>query len=385
MKQLLFFFLVFLFLAACGTGGSSDGNGQAPDLEFTLDTVQIDAKGEILFLNNSLRFAALSADKQYLYNLNSQTYTIEQIDLDNLALQALLSFEKEGPDGIGPYMFGMRLVGEDKFLMSGYGNHALFDSSGKKLADVGPETVPAYASETEEGNVLFPVRLPETRSAYAGVYIIPGEREPQLMFWDTEEQTYRKERNPLLEKSIQYQTDFDDGTTALFVSGGEYLEVVNDKVLLVLNASSDLYIREPGQEEFHKRTFESGWLPREKETVFPEKINDRALFQELYKKATEEISYNKPIWDESRKVYFRFSYRQEYGVANTSPSDGLFPRPTGASVYLTIYDADFNLLRETAVPELDQPPAYHFAKDGKIWIFENLEDEMRFVRLSFDL
>ncbi|SHM63415.1 protein of unknown function [Cyclobacterium lianum] len=384
MKQWLCI-LAFLFLAACGTGDSSDENGQARDMEFTLDTVQIDAKVEILFLNNSLRFADLSRDKKYLYNLNSQNYTVEQIDLDKLALQALLPFEQEGPDGIGAYSLGMRLVDEDKFLMSGYGNHALFDSNGKKLADVGPETVPSFVSEPEEGNVLFPVPLPGNASSYVGVYIVPGRREPQLLFWNTAKQSYRKVSNPLLKKSLQYQTDFDDGTTALFISGGEYLELVNDKVLLGLNASSDLYIGEPGQEEFHKRTFQSGWLPREKETVFPEKINDRALFRELYKKATEEISYNKPIWDESRNVYFRFSYKLEYGVANTSPSDGLFPKPTGASVYLTIYDADFNLLRETAVPALDQPPAYHFAKDGKIWIFENIEDEMAFVRLSFDL
>ncbi|WP_439482062.1 DUF4221 family protein [Cyclobacterium plantarum] len=384
MKQLLCG-LVFLFLAACGTGGSSGENGQAPDLDFTLDTVQIDAKGEILFLNNSLRFASLTKDKQYLYNLNSQAYTIEKIDLNALALDILFPFEKEGPNGIGGYSLGLRLVEGDRFLMSGYGNHALFTSKGEKLADVGPETIPSFASETEAGNVLFPVRLPGTTGAYAGVYIIPGEREPQLMFWDTEEQTYRKVRNPLLKKSMQYQTDFDDGTTALFISGGEYLELVNNKVLLGLNGSSDLYIREPGQEGFYKKTFENGWIPREKETVFPEKINDRALFQELYKKATEEISYQKPIWDESRKVYFRFSHQQKYNVANSSPSDSLFPKPTGASVYLTIYDADFNLLRESAVPELDQPPPYHFAKDGKIWIFENMGDEMGFVRLSFDL
>ncbi|MDN3687907.1 DUF4221 family protein [Cyclobacterium jeungdonense] len=384
MKQLLLF-LVFLFLVACGSDDSSGENGRAPDLNFTLDTVRIDSRGEILFLNTGLRSAVLSEDKRYLYNPNWQSYAIEKIDLSTLALETLLPFEKEGPDGIGGYSLGLRLVDGGRFLMSGYGNHALFDSSGRKLADVGPETVPAFSSETEEGNVLFPVRLPENPSAYAGVYIIPGVREPQLLFWDTEEQTYRKEKNPLLEKSMQYQTDFDDGTTALFISGGEYLEVVNSKVLLGLNASSDLCIREPGQEDFYKKTFENGWIPREKETVFPEKINDRALFQELYKKATEEISYHKPIWDESRKVYFRFSYEQEYGVANASPSDGLFPKPTSASVYLTIYDSDFNLLRETAVPELDRPPPYHFVKDGKIWLFENLEDEMGFVRLSFHL
>ncbi|MBD3628418.1 DUF4221 family protein [Cyclobacterium sp.] len=383
MKQLICG-LIFLFLAACGSGEPSDENGQAPVLEFTLDTVQIDANGEILFLNNSLRFADLSRNKQYLYNLNSQTNTIEQIDLDKLALQALLPFEKEGPDGIGPYMFGMRLVEEDKFLMSGYGNHALFDSSGKKLADVGPETVPSFPSEMEAGNVLFPVRLPETTASYAGIYKVPGEREPWLLFWDTEEKSYRKIRNPLLEKSVQYQSDFNDGTTALHISGGEYLEVENERVLLFLAGSSDLYVLEPGEKDFEAYTFENGWLPRERETLFPEKINDRALFQELYKKANEEIFYHKPIWDGSLQVYYRFSHKLEYEVG-ISPSDGLFPKPKGASVFLTVYDADFSLLRESAVPELDQPPSYHFAKDGKIWVFENIEDEMGFVRLSFDM
>ncbi|MEX2569521.1 MAG: DUF4221 family protein, partial [Cyclobacteriaceae bacterium] len=377
--------LLFSFLLACGSGNPSGENGRAPDLDFKLDTVQIDAKGEILFLNNNLRFAALTADKQYLYNLNSQTYTIEQIDLDKLALEALLPFEKEGPDGIGAYMLGMRLVEGDKFLMSGYGNHALFDRKGKKLADVGPETVPFFGSEKEEGNVLFPVRLPGTIAAYAGVYVVPGEREPWLLFWDTEEKSYRKVRNPLLEKSVQYQRDFDDGTTALFMSGGEYLEVENERVLLFLAGSSDLYVLEPGEKDFQPKTFENGWIPREKETVFPEKITNRVRFQELIRKFNEEIAYHKPIWDESRQVYYRLSHKMEYGVGEASPSYSLFPNPEGASIYLTIYDTDFNLLRESPVPVLDLPPSFHFAKDGKIWIFENIEDEMGFVRLSFDL
>jgi hypothetical protein len=373
--------VVFLFMAACGSPGEKV---RAPDLDFTLDTVQIDAKGKILFLNSSLRSAALSADKQNLYNLNTQSNRIEKINLEKLALQALLPFEQEGPDGIGPYRLGMRLVGKDTFLLAGYGNHALFDGEGKKLAEVGPKTIPSFASRTEDGNVLFPVRLPENAFAYVGVYIVPGERAPRLLFWDVEEQTYRKVSNPLLRKSMQYQMDFDDGTTAMFISGGEYLEAVNDRVLLGLAASSDLFILEPGQYDFKKKTFENGWIPREKETVFPEKINDRALFQELYKKATQEIFYHKPIWDESRKVYYRFSHKLQYGAGGDGPTDGLFPKPTDASVYLTIYDADFNLLRETTVPELDQPPAYHFAKEGKIWLFENMKDEMGFVRLSFD-
>jgi len=44
MKHLLGGF-VFLFLAACGSNNRSDENRRAPDLDFTLDTVQIDIYG----------------------------------------------------------------------------------------------------------------------------------------------------------------------------------------------------------------------------------------------------------------------------------------------------------------------------------------------------
>ncbi|NHE58879.1 hypothetical protein [Cyclobacterium plantarum] len=51
-------------------------------------------------------------------------------------------------------------------------------------------------------------------------------------------------------------------------------------------------------------------------------------------------------------------------------------------VYLTAFDKDLNMLGEILVPQLRKKPARHFAKDGKIWIYEKMEDEMGFVRLA---
>ena len=52
-----------------------------------------------------------------------------------------------------------------------------------------------------------------------------------------------------------------------------------------------------------------------------------------------------------------------------------------AKVYLTVFDKDLNQIGETSIPQLIKKPAKHFAKDGKIWIYENINDEMRFVVL----
>ncbi|WP_373495751.1 hypothetical protein [Aquiflexum sp.] len=38
-------------------------------------------------------------------------------------------------------------------------------------------------------------------------------------------------------------------------------------------------------------------------------------------------------------------------------------------------------MHEIEVPELTK---YHFVKDGKIWIFENNEDEVSFIRLGIE-
>jgi len=53
----------------------------------------------------------------------------------------------------------------------------------------------------------------------------------------------------------------------------------------------------------------------------------------------------------------------------------------GAGV-MKVLDKDLNMLGETLVPQLNKKPGKHFAKDGKIWIYENMNDEMGFIRLG---
>lgn len=380
----LFLVLLFSVLLACGSGDPSGENGKGEDLVFTLDTVQVDSKGDILYLNSDLYYSVLDKNKKYLYNINQKTFSIEQINLDSLELTNIHLFEEEGPNGIADYMQSLEWLGEGRFLMSGYGKIGVFDTLGKKLSDVGPEEVPAFESGEEGGNVLNPVLLPGSVTSYAGIYLSPGPPEPMILLWDTEAQSYRKMDSPLFEKSRQYQSVFNDGTMTMYIGTRDYLKVENNKVIQGLGESSDLYILEHGEKDFRIRTFENGWIPREKKTVFPEEINDRGMLEELLKKSSAEIFYHPPVWDESRQVYFRFSHELEYPDNATTPPGRFIPESTGAKVYLTVYNSDFKILKETRVPALDKAPSRHFVKDGKIWIFENIADEMAFVRLEFD-
>lgn len=62
----------------------------------------------------------------------------------------------------------------------------------------------------------------------------------------------------------------------------------------------------------------------------------------------------------------------------------MYPKGIGAKVYITVYDKDFQLKAEGQLPEFQESPRFHFAKDGKIWIFQNIEDEMGFIRFTLE-
>jgi len=52
------------------------------DLVGAIDTVMVDAPGEILYLEDFVH--ALSPDKRYLYNFNKYDHTLEKVDLEEL-------------------------------------------------------------------------------------------------------------------------------------------------------------------------------------------------------------------------------------------------------------------------------------------------------------
>lgn len=79
--------------------------------------------------------------------------------------------------------------------------------------------------------------------------------------------------------------------------------------------------------------------------------------------------------------YFRFSDKKHYSEEINEYDSYV---STGAEVFLSIFDKDFNLTAEALIPELIQTPNVHFAKDGNIWIFENIGDEMAFVILKIE-
>ena len=103
--------------------------------------------------------------------------------------------------------------------------------------------------------------------------------------------------------------------------------------------------------------------------------------REIIRKSEEEISYKNWFWDDKNERFFRFAAKKHFGEDLNKYGDYT---TIGADVYLSIFDKEFNLIAEAQIPELTQTPNVHFAKDGNIWIFENIDDEMAFVIVKIE-
>lgn len=79
--------LLIFILIACG---KRNNEGLISDtITISIDSVKVNAKDKILFLNSNLLQSDLSDDNKSLFNFNLSQHVIEQIDLDEMGFLRL--------------------------------------------------------------------------------------------------------------------------------------------------------------------------------------------------------------------------------------------------------------------------------------------------------
>jgi len=59
--------------------------------------------------------------------------------------------------------------------------------------------------------------------------------------------------------------------------------------------------------------------------------------------------------------------------------DPNLPVAREVKVFLSVFDAGSNLLADTAISEQESEFVKYFAKDGKLWVYQNFFDELGFL------
>lgn len=382
MKHVVF--LLTLVVFGCG-GSDIGGNSDEVRIDFSLDTVMVNPGQEILFLNSGLNQAQLSPDKKYLYNFNHSDFSIERISLDELKFEDKITFSKEGPNGVGQFFMGFVSLDENSMLFRCFNQDNIVDWNGNKKHQFDFKKVGNEGERISDREHLFmPTVHPEQPHIYFGLISNWEEKSTTMVVLDLSKDEIRRIDLPLFEKIKGFEIEFNDGQMGFGIGTEKYINRVGGKLFVSAEVSSEVFVYDSFTEEMNHHTYESELTANEKKGKYPNKFSDRKELEGIYKKIHEEIGFHAFHWDEKNDVYYRFSNHAIFSDIGKLRENQVVPSPIGAKVYLTVYDKDLNQIAESRVPMLTNKPAYHFVKDGKIWIFENVEDEMRFVRLSVD-
>jgi hypothetical protein len=153
------------------------------------------------------------------------------------------------------------------------------------------------------------------------------------------------------------------------------LKIEKDRVLIYSQGTASFYVYDYQTEKLRFISPQHELVANQQEPPGRRTFTTLAQFEETYFKLLSQVSYWDLVYDDKRKVYFRFA-----GI----PKPGFdFGTWTTGDVFLFAYDLDFKLIGETQLDQLFEVPEYPFFKDGKLWSYVNVEDELGFAVMDF--
>jgi len=373
--------IFFALILACNS--QKEGESDQPSLEISMDTVMIDPGQEILFLNAGLITSALSEDKKYLYNVNSTEHSIEQINLNTLAFEKKYPFEKEGPNGVGNYLRTFSLINDDAFFISTIQHEHIFNWKGEKLESFNISEMGIEQNQLEEGDLAFKtISLSPDGNQFASLITNWGKKTTSFALIDRKNKSFIKMVVPGIEKTKNFELTLRIVGGSIENHFNRFLLEVRGKVILGTEISSELYVLDKISDSLRHITYKSRLTPNEKSGTYPTEVEDKLQFENYHRKIEEDITFMEPVWDEKKQVFYRLSFLMIYDENAEAKEGQLYIPSKGAEVYLSILDKDLNLIAEGPFQTMDSYPGFHFGKDGKLWLFKNIADEMGFVRLD---
>jgi hypothetical protein len=365
-------FLFSIILYSCNSG--TEKKEFSDQMTFTIDTVMVDAKEEFLFLNGNLSSAKICPENRYLYNYNWRDAKIEKVNLDELVFEKSIALAKEGPNGVGDYLSGFYVLENGKVLLQGRNSFFWVDEEGKLLDKV--DFMKMEDSGLENSDFIGPQKIFNSSELVLYGFLMNWEEDLyQITKVDLDKKTVEKTDHESLQKLKDYKINLMmDGRPA----GGSGPHVIvsgsPEKVILSTSVANEALTMQglDGVPIYH--SFQSQLFPDVLKKPGKTQVESWEEIQEVVKEMRSEVNQGKFFADQDGNFY-RFSHKLKFSE-DTEDSE---PK---AEVFLTIFDQDLNQLAESSVKELDFQPDFYFYKDGKIWIFKNIDDEMAFIRLS---
>ena len=350
------------------------------NLNYEIDTVIVDPGDEIINLKWGLQTSAIDKSKRHLFILDKEESLVDKIDLDELVLVDKIFYEQEGPDGIVNVSSWIRLLDDDKILFGSPQLISLFDREGKvirryteKMEEFNGDDVRDFESVMGEPVIHDKETLYKLSQDFENMSL-------RFIKLDYKKRTSKIYNMPGLDELPRYTILYITEQAFNVAKSREEINQYGDKIIFSSDAFSDLYVLNIMKDSIYRVAYTPLLTKASKKGGYPENVGSVSEFRMLYTKIDEEVSFMAPIWDADNNLYYRFSYEIfEYESQSEDEPN------TYSKVYLTIFDDEFNVLGESFLAKLKHPPSNPFVKNGDIWTYINIRDELGFAILKVGL
>jgi hypothetical protein len=379
MKKLLPILFLIAF-ASCGEKGNSEkskSDNILENLTYSIDTVVVDSGEELLVLGNeSIGYWSLSSDLSRMFIFSEKGNAIQEVDLDNLSVIGQYPFEKEGPDGTGDRVMGIQELDNHQFAFSTYFATYVFDRSGKKIKDYKLKSKEIEGIDLDDDFMLN--NNAKIYGAGKNLYAIrQSSIESQIIKVDLNEMKADTLSLPKLSKTNQFATMLLTPGAMRFFSLSIHMQYLRGQVLIYSPVTNTIYVFDPKTNLIEEKSFAHKLIPLEKEWGdYPSEANSLEEFNAIMAEVNAQIHFGRFFWDDTRKIYFRLSQKGK-GIA--SPGQKL-----NYETFIHAYDENLELVGESKLDELQDKLYDQFFKDGKLYSYVNVEDELGFAVFTFD-
>jgi hypothetical protein len=302
-----------------------------------------------------------------------------------LAKRALVSktdFESEGPDGVGVFVGTIQVGPEDKLVLLGNnGAFGVFDINGTKIKDLKtkPEGLDPNLAEnffSLYGNSIYDWENDK-------IYCWPVETEIEssgqklgLITINLKSNSAKIIEAPEMEIVNKYSIILEENGSYQVSPQQVHLTQHAGKILISCSAMGDFYVYDPKTDEIKFIQIDHHLVPNRLTGEINKRPTSEESFNEEMAKVNSQIYFQKLNWDSDRNMYLRLA--QKVFMPKTPEEELSF------EYFLLAYDQDYNLLGEAKL-DLEERIDYNvFFKDGKLWSYVNVEDELGFAVFTFD-
>src|SRR5690554_3248650 len=179
---------------------------------------------------------------------------------------------------------------------------------------------------------------------------------------------------PGLMELAKFRLVFSAGGGMAAAYPGIFISPLEDKTLISSTAVNEAFTYDPKNDSLHHYSFNSRITPNRQKESLRVNLSSQEEFQKIIKERSKDVSFGRFTYDSQNQRYYRISQK----FVKEGEEENIY------QPILSILDKNFNQIFETDQLPLEKMFRRYFVKDGKLWLFENMEDEMGFIVMDIE-